>query len=223
MGRRIRPRSSLSTVPMRRAGTSAARRRRRLHSRGSSIEECPGICAVKAPDDHRFQQLRLEVAQVHSVPSARLGFQWLPVGNDAARLAAHVPQRPITPDVVFRVLGMTLNGHCSELVVGPNASRATAERAIAARSLVWRNGKSKANGSAMAGAVKRWCWLFVTHVSNLCYCTLILPKTSISPLSFTRPTTRSPESISSIVSKSMFGLWLTNATGLGPLRLPISD
>src|SRR3546814_21186278 len=78
-------------------------------------------------------------------------------------LAAHVPQRPITPDVVFRVPGMTLNRHSSELVVGPNASRTTAERAIAARSLVWRSWKSEANRSAMAGPGKRWCWLFVTH------------------------------------------------------------
>ena len=74
--------------------------------------------------------------------------------------------------------------------------------------------------SSIHGPLQR----IVRHsLRNLNYWTLILPKTSISPLSFTRPTTRSPESISSIVSKSMFGLWLTNATGLGPLRLPISD
>src|SRR3546814_10933115 len=61
---------------------------------------------------------------------------------------------------------MTLNRHSSELVVGPNASRTTAERAIAARSLVWRSWKSEAKHSAMAGTVKRWCWLFVTHGSQ---------------------------------------------------------
>src|SRR3546814_4377484 len=76
-----------------------------------------------APDGHRLQEFWLEVAQVHSLPSARPGFQWLPVGNDAARLAAHVPQRPITQDVVFRVPGMTLNRHSSELVVGRASCR----------------------------------------------------------------------------------------------------
>src|SRR5262249_13886423 len=66
----------------------------------------------------------------------------------------------------FRVLGMTFDGHRSELVVGPDASRATAERAIATRGLAWRKGKSEAHGSAMAGAVKRWGCLFVTHGSH---------------------------------------------------------
>jgi len=91
------------------------------------------------------------------MPGAGLGLQRLPMGNDAARLAAHVPQRPVTPDVAFRVLRMTLDGHRSELVVGPNASGATAERAVAARSLVWRNWKSQANCPAVAGTVEGWC------------------------------------------------------------------
>src|SRR3546814_16190783 len=123
----------------------------------------------------------LEGAQVHSRASARPGFQWLPVGNDAERLAAHVPQRPITPDVVFRVPGMTLNRHSSELVVGPNAYRTTAERALAARSLVWRSWKSEATRSAMAGTVKRCCWLFVTHGSQ--------SQVVVSPSAGFKPTT----------------------------------
>src|SRR3546814_3853858 len=84
-----------------------------------SIEECPGIRAVEAPDDHRFQEPWIEVAQVHSVPGAGFGFQRFPVGNDAARSAAHIPQRPVAPDVAFRVLGMALDRrseeHTSEL------------------------------------------------------------------------------------------------------------
>src|SRR3546814_17647881 len=100
----------------------------------------------------------LEGAQVHSRASARPGFQWLPVGNDAARLAAHAPQRPITPDVVFRVPGMTLNRHSSELVVGPKASRTTADREISAASPVrrrcTREAVSKARSVGKGGVIR---------------------------------------------------------------------
>jgi hypothetical protein len=37
------------------------------------MEECPRIRAIEALDDHRLEKLRLEVAQVYPVPSARLG------------------------------------------------------------------------------------------------------------------------------------------------------
>src|SRR3546814_10552232 len=79
-----------------------------------TVEECPGIRAVEAPDDHRFQEPWIEVAQVHSVPGAGFGFQRFPVGDDAARFAAHVPQRPVAPDVAFRVFGMTLDRYSSD-------------------------------------------------------------------------------------------------------------
>jgi hypothetical protein len=83
-------------------GWAAAREER-------SIEERPRIRTIEAPDDHRLEQLWLEVAQVHPVPSARFGIQWFPVSDDPARFATHVSKRPVTPDIVFRVSGMTLN------------------------------------------------------------------------------------------------------------------
>src|SRR3546814_494878 len=80
------------------ASSRGAARVAGVHERGTcalhSVEECPGIRAVEAPDDHRFQEPWIEVAQVHSVPGAGFGFQRFPVGDDAARFAAHVPQRP---------------------------------------------------------------------------------------------------------------------------------
>src|SRR3546814_10586633 len=82
--------------------------------------------------------------------------------------AAHVPQRPVAPDVAFRVFGMTLDRHRSELVIGPDASGATAERAVAARRLVWRNGKSEANCSAVTGTVERRRWRSMTHGLHSC-------------------------------------------------------
>src|SRR3546814_2414053 len=92
------------------ASSRGAARVAGVHERGTcalhSVEECPGIRAVEAPDDHRFREPWIEVAQVHSVPGAGFGFQRFPVGDDAARFAAHVPQRPVAPDVAFRVFGM---------------------------------------------------------------------------------------------------------------------
>jgi len=115
------------------------------------------------PDDHRLEQARLEVSQVDSVPGAGLGVQRLPVGQVAAGPAAQVPQRPIPPDVRFRVLGVTLNRNCSALVVGPDAGHAPAERAIATRGRVGCKWKSQANSAAMTGTMKRWCGFVVTH------------------------------------------------------------
>lgn len=122
----------------------------------SSIEEGPGICAVEAPDDDCLQQLRLEIAQVHAVPCAGLAVERLPVGDDAARFAAHISQRPITPDVLFRVLGVALDRDRAELVVGPDPCRTTAEGAVATRGLLRRSRKREANRSAMTGTVQRW-------------------------------------------------------------------
>jgi len=68
--------------------------------------------------------------------SAGLGFKRLPMGDDAADLAAHVPQRSIAPDVAFRVLGMALDRHCPKLIVGPYASSAPAQRAVTTRGVV---------------------------------------------------------------------------------------
>ena len=71
--------------------------------------------------------------------SAGLGFKRLPMGDDAANLAAHVPQSSIAPDVAFRALRMALDRHRSKLVVGPYSSRAPAQRAVATRCLVGRS------------------------------------------------------------------------------------
>ena len=71
--------------------------------------------------------------------SAGLGFKRLPMGDDAANFAAHVPQGSIAPDVAFRVLRMALDRHCPKLIVGPYSSRAPAQRAVATRGLVGRS------------------------------------------------------------------------------------
>src|SRR3546814_4446283 len=85
------------------ASSRGAARVAGVHERGTcalhSVEECPGIRAVEAPDDHRFQEPWIEVAQVHSVPGAGFGFQRFPVGYDAARFAAHVRSEEHTSEL----------------------------------------------------------------------------------------------------------------------------
>jgi hypothetical protein len=77
------------------------------HRGKRSVKEFPGIRSIEAPDDYRLQERRFEITQVHSMQSAGLGFKRLPMGDDAANLAANVPQGAIAPDVAFRVLRMT--------------------------------------------------------------------------------------------------------------------
>ena len=75
----------------------------------SLVKEGPGIGPVEAFDYHRVQERRLKISQVYAVASARLGRKRFPVGSDAARLAADVPQGSVAPDIAFRMLGMALD------------------------------------------------------------------------------------------------------------------
>ena len=84
-----------------------------------SVKEFPGIRSIEVPDDYRLQESWFEIAQVHAVASAGIGFERLPVGDDAADFAAHVPQSSIAPDVALRVFWMAFDTHCPKLVVGP--------------------------------------------------------------------------------------------------------
>lgn len=83
--------------------------------------------------------------------------------NDAAGPAPEIPERSIAPDILFRVLGVALDGHRTQFVIGPDPTRAPTQRAIAARRRFGRCRQRKAHRSAVAGAVQRWRWLFVSH------------------------------------------------------------
>jgi hypothetical protein len=78
-------------------------------SGGSSIQEFPSVRPVEMPDDDRSQKRGLKIPQVHSVASAGRGFNRLPMGDDAASLAPHIPQGSIAPNVAFRVLGVAFD------------------------------------------------------------------------------------------------------------------
>ena len=128
-----------------------------------SIQECPCIRPIEPPDDDRLQERGLEVAQVHSMASAGRRFKRLPVGDDPAGPAPNVLQGPITPDVAFRVLGVALDDDRAECVVGPDTSRAAAQRAVAARRRFGRRRKSEADRSAVARTLERKWRLFLIH------------------------------------------------------------
>lgn len=101
---------------------------RALDGRSSarSIKEFPGIRAIKVPDDDRLQERGFKVSQVHSMPSAGLGLDRLPMGDDAAGLAPKILQGAITPHVALGVPGMALDGNGAKRVVGPDGSGAPA-------------------------------------------------------------------------------------------------
>src|SRR5690606_25190025 len=131
-----------------------------------SVEEGPGIGAVETPDADGFQEFRREVSQVHPMPGTGSGVQGLPVGDNAAGPAAHVAQGPITPDIVFRIPGVTLDGHRAQCVVGPDARDPAAERAVAAGRLRRGEGEREPDGAAMTGPLKRWAHC-ITHLKEV--------------------------------------------------------
>jgi hypothetical protein len=89
------------------------------------------------------------------VPRPRLRIDWLPVGEDAAGLAAYVPERAIAPDVRLGILRVSLDRDRSEFVVANDGTRAATQRTVAARRLLRRAGKGEANCAAVTGALKR--------------------------------------------------------------------
>jgi hypothetical protein len=128
-----------------------------------SVQKFPGVRPVKAPDGYKRQERRLKITQIDALTSAWLGFKRLPMRDSPAGLAAHILQGSITPDITFRVLGMTLNRHRTHWVVGPDSCRAPAQRAIAACGHLWRKRQRKAHGAAVAGAFQRQRWMLIVH------------------------------------------------------------
>jgi hypothetical protein len=82
----------------------------RAKRRQCSIQEFPGVRPIEAPDDNRLKQRGFKIPQVYAVASAGRGLDRLPVGDDTAGLAPHIPQTSIAPDIAFRVLGVALDG-----------------------------------------------------------------------------------------------------------------
>ena len=123
------------------------------------------IRPIEAPNDDRLQERRFKIPQVHPVTSGGRGFNRLPMGDDAAGLAAKIPQRSIAPDVAFRILGMTLDRDRAKFVVGPYPACAPTQRTVATRRRFGRRRQREAHQAAVAGTVQRGWMLFLAHLS----------------------------------------------------------
>ena len=128
-----------------------------------SVEKFPRIGSIEVLDQYGFQQRWLEIPQIYSMAGTGRRLERLPMRHDAARLAAHIPQGSIAPDVAFRVPRMAFDRHRSKRVIGPYSSRAPAQRTVATRGFKGRCRQRQVHCPAMAGAVQRWRWLFVIH------------------------------------------------------------
>lgn len=91
-----------------------------------SVKKFPCLCPIEAFDEYGLQERGRKIAQVYSVAIAGRRFKRLPMGNDAARLAAHISQGSIAPDVALRAFGMAFDGHGPKRVISPYPSRAPA-------------------------------------------------------------------------------------------------
>ena len=83
---------------------------------------------------------RIKVVQIDTVPATCFGDKWFPMRDASAGLAAHGAQRLVAPDVLGRILRVSINPNRSELVVRPKPAKATAERTVALGSLLRRGG-----------------------------------------------------------------------------------
>lgn len=93
--------------------------------------------------------------------SAGLGLDGLPMGGNAAGLAPEIPEAAIAPDVALRVLRMAMDGDATEFVIGPDASRAPAQGAVATRSGFGRGRKAKPDRSTVARTTQRKRLFFI--------------------------------------------------------------
>jgi hypothetical protein len=115
-----------------------------------SVKERPGVGAVETLDNHGLQQSWIEVAQVDAMPCPRSRVERLPVRDNAAGLAADIPEGPIAPDVLLGVFRVARDGDCSKRVVAKDRARAAAQRTVAARRLLRRARQRQPHGPAMA-------------------------------------------------------------------------
>lgn len=120
----------------------------------ASVQEFPGVRAIETPDVNRLQNLRVEDPQVHAVTSPRFRRQWFPVRNASACGTTHRAERSVALDVCLRVLGMTGDANCAELVVGPDTTDAPANGTVAARSRLWSRWQLDRDSATVAASYK---------------------------------------------------------------------
>ena len=98
---------------------------------------------------NKLSKAWIKVVQIDAVPAAWLRDKWFPMSDAAAGLATHIAQRLVAPDVLGRILRVSLDPNRSELVVRPKSADASADRAIAPGRLLRQRGQRETNCTAV--------------------------------------------------------------------------
>jgi hypothetical protein len=109
-----------------------------INNRPSSVGEFPRVRSIEPSYLDSLLTTGIKVVQIDTVPGAWLGNKWLPVRGTPAGFAMDSAQRLVAPDILGRVLRMSIYPNCSELVVGPKSAKSTAERTVALGGLLRR-------------------------------------------------------------------------------------
>ena len=103
-----------------------------------SVDEFPRRRSIEPPYLNSLLKARIKVAEIDTVLAAWLRDKWLPVRGTPAGFATHSAQRFVAPEVLGRILWVSIYPNRSELVVRPKSAKATAERTIALGGLLRR-------------------------------------------------------------------------------------
>ena len=80
----------------------------------------------------------IKIIQIDTVLATWLRNKWLPMRGTPAGLATHSAQRLVAPNVLGRILRVSIYPNRSELVVRPKSAKAPAERTVALGGLLRR-------------------------------------------------------------------------------------
>ena len=110
-----------------------------------SVDEFPSVRSIEVAYLNKLLKARIKVVQIDAVLDAWLGGEWFPMRGAPARLAANIAQRPVAPNVLDRILGVSFYPNRSELVVRPKSAETSAKRTVALGRLRWCRGQREEN------------------------------------------------------------------------------
>jgi hypothetical protein len=103
-----------------------------------SVDEFPSVRSIEPSYVNSLLKARIKIVQIDTVLAAWFGDKRLPMRGTPAGLATHGAQRLVAPDVLGRILRVSIYPNRSELVVRPKSAKAPAERTVALGGLLRR-------------------------------------------------------------------------------------